>query len=64
VITGLVLCILTMLVEVTLFVIQGSRVDAKAHQRAQAAAKGQRSDLNRIQKNYGPKLDTGPKEKL
>ena len=53
VLCGLALCILTMLVEVTLFIIGASRVDAKSHRRSQAAAKGLSSDLARLQETYG-----------
>ena len=48
---GLALCILTMFIEVTLFIIGASRMDAKAQLRAEAAAKGHGSDLTRVQKD-------------
>jgi len=51
---GLVLCILTMFIEVTLFIIGASRMDAKAQLRAEAAAKGHGSDLTRVQKECAP----------
>lgn len=53
---GLVLCILTMLVEVLLFVIGATRLDAKSHRRNQAAALGAGSnDLTKVRDNYGAK---------
>ena len=44
------LCILTMFIEVTLFIIGASRMDAKAQRRAEEAANGHGSDLTRMQK--------------
>ena len=49
---GLVLCIGTMLIEVTLYIIGASRMEAKAQLRAEAAANGHGSDLARVQKEY------------
>ena len=62
VICGLALCILTMLIEVTLFVIGATRVDTKTHRRAQAAAQGTGSDLTRLQEHYGKASRSGPRE--
>ena len=47
---GLVLCIGTMLIEATLYIIGASRMEAKAQLRAEAAAKGHGSDMARVQK--------------
>ena len=63
VLCGLALMVITLLIEVTLFIIGASRIDAKAHRRAEAAAKGLRADLTTLQQNYGPRLRTGPKER-
>lgn len=48
---GLACCIVTMVVEMTLFVIGASRVDAKQDERARKARRGQ-SDLTRLREFY------------
>ena len=49
IVCGLVLCILTMLIEVTLFVIGSSRVDAKVAQReARAVGSGASADRTKL----------------
>lgn len=50
---GLVLAIATMGVEMALFVIGASRVDAKVHKREAAAAT---HDLTRVRDHYGPEV--------
>ena len=51
VMVGLFLCIGTMVVEMTLYLIGASRIDAKQHQRTQTAATGMH-DLTRLREFY------------
>lgn len=59
---GLASCIITMLIEMTLFLIGASRVDAKQAERAEIAKKGAH-DLTRLREYY-PKQILAPKRRV